>query len=217
MAQAACRGHIDMDLRIKRCPHTGRKIFPILGREDLGIAEAAPGVELRRFVQAYGVGAQVDIRHGALQFQHGTRHVIARRDYDQRTHLAAFDPTLGFDGVADGIAGLIVHVDAAIEQFAVLRQRIGETFGRSRSIDAGDQQPLGAAIGQKIDSVGYALGAAGQRDDAIGRRRRGAPLIVERVHEGSKTRNKTGKQRHAQNYERTSKIAHGGAIGAKTG
>ena len=76
-------------------------------------------------------------------------------------------------GVAEGVAGAIADGDAAIAH--LLRQAGRRPAGLQQVgqaglvIDAGDQQPLGLAVGQQLQALAQAVAAAGEDDDPIGR------------------------------------------------
>ena len=83
------------------------------------------------------------------------------------TEAVALGPAPGLDGVADGVAGPVVEVHAAIEQAALAGIEPGDLVAAGLLVDAGDQEALGIALGEKVDGVADPLGAAGQGDDAV--------------------------------------------------
>ena len=96
---------------------------------------------------------QQDVRHAVREFDDGARHVVVRRDDDQRAETALLRPAPRFGGVAAGIDRRVVEIDAAGEPRLVVAQRTGDFAGAVRPVHARDQQPLAVAAGKQIDGV----------------------------------------------------------------
>ena len=114
------------------------------------------------------IGDLLQIRQGVVQFHEGARHVVVRGHHDERVEMVRLGPAPGLDGVADGVAGPVIQVHAAIEEAALARIEPGDLVAAGVLVDAGDQQALGIALRQKVDGVADPLRAAGHRHDAVG-------------------------------------------------
>ena len=77
-------------------------------------------------------------------------------------------PAPGLDGVADGVAGPVVQIHAAIEQPPLTGVEAGDLVPAGVLVHPRDQEPLGVALGEQIDGVADPLRAARHGDDAVG-------------------------------------------------
>ena len=110
--------------------------------------------------------------------------MVGAGDHDQRGVAAPGDPVAGLGGVADGVLRGMAEVDAAGKRrFLGAVDDAGERLLADRRVDAGDEQALGAALGEKLEGAIDAGAAAGQHDDAfrlrVGGRRGGDDAVGE--------------------------------------
>ena len=149
-------------------PHHGGDVFDIFVQQQPQRPAARPPGLFAPFVADHSEWNERDVWHGVRQFDDRARHMIVRRYHDQRFEVAFMRPAPCLRGIAAGVDGGIVEIDAAIEQRLALRHGTGDFAGAAGRMHPGDQQPLAVARGQQFHRVRDARGAARQNDDAVG-------------------------------------------------
>ncbi len=95
-------------------------------------------------------------------------------------------PFAGLGGVVDGVARLLVDIDAAGEILVALAGELLQLLLGGGAIHAGDQHALRLALGEQLHRLVDAVGAAGQHGDAVGRALRLARLALDARREHGK-------------------------------
>ena len=110
-------------------PQLGGDIFGVFRQQQAEGPAARPPRFVAPFVADHGERDQRDVRHRVRQFDDSARHMIVRRHHDQRFEAALADPAASLGGVAAGIDGGAVEIDATAEQLT----GCPATCGRYRS------------------------------------------------------------------------------------
>src|SRR6185295_19837436 len=87
----------------------------------------------------------------------------------QRSEATFTHPAPRFEGVADGVGGAAIEINATLEHRLIARHEARQFLGARCRVDAADQQPLAAPSGEKLDSVADAFTTARERDNGVGR------------------------------------------------
>jgi len=123
-----------------------------------------------------------------------------RSDDDQRLEAAGFRPAPGLDGIAKGVGGGMIDIDAAGKPTLMLRHEPRDLDRPRGWIDATDEQPLAAAGGEQIERIVDPKRPASQGHDSVSVADRYALFSLDLMDEPQKAAANRG-NRKAQNQE----------------
>ena len=107
-------------------PHLGGDVFDIFRQQQPERRATGPPRLVAPFVADHGERDQRDIRHRVRHFGDGARHMIVRGHHDQRLEAALMDPAPRLGGIAAGVDGGTVEIDATAEQRLVVAAANGK-------------------------------------------------------------------------------------------
>ena len=163
-----------------------------------------------------GMGDDLDLRHGAAEFQQAARHVVVGGHQPQGMKPLRLHPGGGLRRIAQRAVGGIAGEDAAGQQLGrgLLRlgRQGGDDVGQMRAgIDPGDEELVRQAVVQQADAFGQTLAAPGHHDDGVG-----MPVGLLRVAgQAGDEDHEAGEPEEGQQQQETEEAPHDGLSGGR--